>query len=182
MFNLKSRKILAFGLVLTIYPTIIKADYVDEAAKCSATFRVLTSIEILDPNLGEYFTKLSLLSYDLTGLYSKDHRGVAMTNGEVSELITDHQLSIDSKASNGSSFVPYVKSCMGWLYKVGQRLQSSGRDRNIQEVLLNSPTPSLTHEYPHPDWGQMEQIFYAAYKEWEGLGKVTPRSIRDALK
>ena len=36
------------------------ADEVDEAAKCAATFRILTSLEVQNEALGQHFTKLAL--------------------------------------------------------------------------------------------------------------------------
>ena len=63
------------------------ADEVDEAAKCIATFRVLTSLELQNEPLGQHFTKLALFSYDLMDLYSEIYRNKNMTNGQTSELI-----------------------------------------------------------------------------------------------
>ena len=169
------------AILISIFPIVSYADSVDEAAKCAATFRILTSIELVDENLGQYFTKQNLFVYDLIGLYAEHYRNRNFTNGETSRLITKYQLSFDAKSSNGSHFIPYVKSCMGWTYKVSNDLKRSKNSKNIKKILLESATPSLKHRYPHSDWTQMKQIYFLAYSEWEKMGKITPQSIRDAL-
>tara|TARA_B110001450_G_C17599464_1_gene472334 strand:- start:601 stop:1161 length:561 start_codon:yes stop_codon:yes gene_type:complete len=173
------------AVVASIFPIVSYADNVDEAAKCAATFRILTSIELIDENLGQYFTKQNLFVYDLIGLYAEHYRNRNLSNGETSRLITKYQLDFDAKSNNGSYFIPYVKSCMGWTYKVSKDLQNSKNmknSKNIKKILIESATPSLKHSYPHSDWTQMEQIYFLAYSEWENMGKITPKSIRDALK
>ena len=120
------RTIKYYGAIfISIFPIVSYADNVDEAAKCAATFRVLTSIELVDENLGQYFTKQNLFVYDLIGLYAEHYRNKNFTNGETSRLITKYQLNFDAKSSNGSYFIPYVQSCMGWTYKVSKDLQNS---------------------------------------------------------
>ena len=177
------RTIKYYGAIfISIFPIVSYADNVDEAAKCAATFRVLTSIELVDENLGQYFTKQNLFVYDLIGLYAEHYRNKNFTNGETSRLITKYQLNFDAKSSNGSYFIPYVQSCMGWTYKVSKDLQNSKNSKNKKKILLESATPSLKHRYPHSDWTQMKQIYFLAYNEWEKMGKITPQSIRDALK
>ena len=160
-----------------------KADEVDEAAKCSATFRILTSLEAQNEALGQHFTKLALFSYDLMGLYSEIYRNKNMTNGQTSELITDFQLSLDAASNDGSAFLPYVKSCTGWLGKVGTLMNEADRDQNnIKTILVSAPTPNLSFRYPHPDWAAMQNLFFISYEIWTDMGKVTPRDIRKALE
>ena len=158
-------------------------DEVDEAAKCAATFRVLTSLELENEALGQHFTKSALFSYDLMGLYADSLRNQSMTNGEMSELITDYQLQLDSSASNGAAFVPLVASCTGWLFKVGTKLnQASPSSDNIRNVLLSASKPSSSHEYPHPDWPKMKELFSLSHSLWTDMGKITPRDVRKALE
>ena len=76
-------RFLTLALLLSVgIGSMGKADEVDEAAKCSATFRILTSLEAQNEALGQHFTKLALFSYDLMGLYSEIYRNKNMTNGQ----------------------------------------------------------------------------------------------------
>jgi hypothetical protein len=158
------------------------ADEVDEAAKCSATFRILTSLELQNEALGQHFTKLALFSYDLMGLYSQIYRNKNMTNGQTSELITDFQLILDAASNDGSAFLPYVKSCTGWLVKVGTLMNEADREKNdVKTILAAAPTPNLSFRYPHSDWSSMKNMFLVSYGVWSDMGKITPRDIRKAL-
>lgn len=169
-------------LLLVGVGNVVKADPVDEAAKCAATFRVLTSLQIQNEQLGKYFTQLGLFSADLMGLYSESLRNSTMTNGEISELATEYQLQLDSQSSDGSSFLPYVQSCMGWLHEVGIIINEAGSNNaNVREILISAPKPSLNYEYPHPDWIAMEELFFQSYQIWVEMDKITPRDIRKAL-
>ena len=160
-----------------------KADPVDEAAKCSATFRVLTSLEFQNEPLGQHFTQLAMFSYDLMGLYSQIYRGGSMTNGETSELITDYQLLLDAASNDGSAFLPYVKSCTGWLVSVGTAINNADRDKeDIRTVIRSAQKPNLSFKYPHSDWSAMREMFYVSYGLWSDMGKVTPRDVRKALE
>ena len=175
-----------FGLALLLsvgVGSVGKADPVDEAAKCSATFRVLTSLEFQNEPLGQHFTQLAMFSYDLMGLYSQTFRGSSMSNGETSELITDFQLMLDAAAKDGSAFLPYVKSCTGWLTSVGTAMNNADRDKeDIRAVIASAPKPSLSFQYPHADWSAMQKMFYVSYGLWSDMGKVTPRDVRKALE
>ena len=176
------KRIFLFIAVFVSYNGIAKADEVDEAAKCAATFRILTSLQVENEQLGQHFTKLGLFSVDLTGLYSKSLRNRSMTNGQVSELITYYQLELDALSSDGSAFLPYVRSCMGWLATVGTVLNDADLDRsNIRKLLISAPTPSMSFEYPHSDWPTMQNLFLKSYEIWGEMGKLTPRDYRKAL-
>ncbi len=175
---------IGLALLLTVgVGSVGKADEVDEAAKCSATFRVLTSLELQNEALGQHFTKLGLFSYDLMGLYSQIYRGGSMTNGETSELITDYQLLLDAASNDGSAFLPYVKSCTGWLVSVGTAINNADRDKeDIRTVIGSAQKPNLSFKYPHSDWSAMREMFYVSYGLWSDMGKVTPRDVRKALE
>jgi len=162
---------------------LAKADPVDEAAKCSAAFRVLTSLETQNKPLGQHFTQLAMFSSDLIGLYSQIYRGSSMTNGETSELTTDFQLMLDAASNDGSAFLPYVKSCTGWLVNVSTATNNADRDgADIREVLASAPKPSLSFQYPHANWPAMQEMFGVAYEIWTDMGKITPRDLRKALE
>jgi len=106
-----------------------------------------------------------------------------MSNGETSELITDFQLMLDAAAKDGSAFLPYVKSCTGWLASVGTAMNNADRDKeDIRTVIASAPKPSLSFQYPHADWSDMQEMFYVAYGIWSDMGKVTPRDVRKALE
>ena len=179
----KYTKSLCLSVMLSVgFGVAVNADPVDEAAKCSATFRVLTSLELQNEALGRHFTQLAMFSYDLMGLYSQIYRGSPMSNGETSEFITDFQLMIDATSNDGSAFIPYVKSCTGWLTKVGTAVNNADRDKeDIRSVIASAPKPDLSFQYPHSDWSAMQEMFYIAYGIWSDMGKVTPRDIRKAL-
>ena len=181
--QLKKRLLIGtFILATMLFSTsFLKADEVDEAAKCSATFRILTSLELQNESLGQHFTNFALFSYDLMGLYSEIYRNKNMTNGQISELITDFQLSLDAGSNDGSAFLPYVKSCTGWLFKLGTLMNGADRD-DIKTILASAPTPNLSFRYPHSDWLAMQNLFFVSYEIWADMGKITPRDIRDAIK
>lgn len=173
-------QILSFMIVMAATPS--SADSVEETAKCAATFRVLTSIEPLDAGLGQYFTSLGLLAYDMISFYSNADRGRGITNGEKSRLIADYQISIDQARSNGEAFIPYVASCMGWAVDLGSELASANDSgRSFEAVARASARPSMENNYPFDDWPLMQDIFYAAYAEWVDMGKVTTNDLRRSL-
>jgi hypothetical protein len=176
-------KSLCLSVLLSVgFGTAVNADPVDEAAKCSATFRVLTSLELQNEALGRHFSQLAMFSYDLIGLYSEIYRGGSMTNGETSDLITDFQLKIDATSNDGSAFIPYVKSCTGWLTKVGAAVNDADQNKeDIRTVIISAPKPNLSFKYPHSDWSAMQEMFYIAYGMWSDMDKVTPRDIKKSI-
>ncbi len=106
-----------------------------------------------------------------------------MTNGETSELITDYQLLLDAASNDGSAFLPYVKSCTGWLVSVGTAINNADRDKeDIRTVIGSAQKPNLSFKYPHSDWSAMREMFYVSYGLWSDMGKVTPRDVRKALE
>lgn len=175
-------KILYVLLSLAV-ATPVRADSVDEAAKCASTFYVLTSIAMLDEGLGQHFEKLSLLSSDLVAAYARYDRNVASwTNGDTRKLKSLYRNEIDRSQANGFGFLPYVKSCIGWTNRIGVHLGASqAAGQSVAEAISSSPRPSLDYDYPYADWETMEEIFYAAYSQWEAMGKVTPDDIYEAL-
>lgn len=175
-------KIQIFSVIFLMAAAPCAADSVEETAKCAATFRVLTSIEPLDAGLGQYFTNLSSLAYDMVSFYSNADRGAGITNGETSRLISEYQISIDQAKSNGEAFIPYVASCMGWAVDLGTGLASANESgRSPEAVARASARPYIQKQYPFEDWPMMQEIFYAAYAEWVGMGKVTTNDIRRSL-
>jgi hypothetical protein len=158
------------------------ADSVDEAAKCAGTFYVLTSVGTIDAGLGQHFEKMSMLSYDMVGAYAEIDRKERFTNRITMELISQYRTQMDRSAANGAAFLPYVQSCMGWANSMGQHLiaaQQTGLSE--AEAVSSSPRPSPDYAYPFADWAKMEEIFIAAYREWESMGKVSSDDIYDAL-
>ncbi|MDT2075790.1 MAG: hypothetical protein RMX26_07365 [Planktomarina sp.] len=159
------------------------ADEVDEAAKCAATFRILTSLEVQNEALGQHFTKLALFSYDLMGFYTKKFRNTSLTSGQTSELITAYQVDLDLRSPNGSAFLQYVRSCSGWLVKVGTLINEASSDTSDIRLILDlAPTPNLRYGYPHADWPLMQNLFIQSHRIWADMGKITPRDVRRALE
>jgi hypothetical protein len=178
-----SIRLLITTLVLSLcMGSVGSADEVDEAAKCTATFRVLTSLARQNEELGQHFTKLTHFSNDLMARYSQLYRNTNMTNGQASELTSHFQLLLDAASSDGSAFLPYVKSCTGWLIKVLTLVnEANHRQDDIELTLRSAPTPNLSFKYPHADWAKMQSMFLISHEIWSDMGKVTPRDIRKAL-
>jgi hypothetical protein len=171
-WNNPMRTILIFS-ILSLPFTAASADNLDEAAKCAATFKVLTSLRANSEDLGDHFTKQGFMSWDMMVFYAEHERGRVFTNGEISNLVTQYQTELDKQQPNGNAFVPYVRSCTGWTYKIGQIFISEDSDQQKKTLLLDpSNNPSLAFEYPHSTWPQMKDLFFEAHRIWTDLGKT----------
>ena len=159
-------------LILTLPLNTVLADNLDEAAKCAATFKVLTSLRANSEDLGDHFTKQGFMSWDMMGFYAEHERGRVFTNGEISNLVTQNQTELNEQQPNGNAFVPYVRSCTGWTYQIGQIFISEVSNQQKKTLLLDpSNNPSLAFEYPHSTWPQMKDLFFEAHRIWAGLVK-----------
>lgn len=177
-------QILSIFVIAVLAQSPAHSDSVDEAAKCASTFFVLTSVGMLDEGLGQHFEKLSMLSYDMIGAYARyDRNETNWTNGDTRKLISFYRTEIDHSAANGLAFVPYVKSCTGWTNKVGIHLgESLAAGLSVDEAVSSSPRPSTDYGYPFEDWVGMQEIFSAAYSQWEAMGKISSDNIYNALE
>tara|TARA_B100001093_G_C26090618_1_gene702609 strand:+ start:43 stop:546 length:504 start_codon:yes stop_codon:yes gene_type:complete len=161
-----------FLFFTSLFAATASADNLDEAAKCAATFKVLTSLRANSEDLGDHFTKQGFMSWDMMGIYAEHERGRVFTNGEISNLVTQYQTELDNQQPNGNAFVPYVRSCTGWTYRIGQIFISEASDQQKKTLLLDpSNNPSLAFEYPHSTWPQMKDLFFEAHRIWIDLVK-----------
>ena len=168
--SLKLKKLMVLVLTSSLFSNAALAANLDEAAKCAATFKVLTSLRINNENLADHFTKQGLISLDMMGLYAEHETNRIFTNGEFSDLIDQYQTELDEQQPDGNAFVPYVRSCTGWTFKIGLILLSEN-DIMQKEILLLDPSnnPNLAFEYPHSTWPQMKDLFFESYKIWRIL-------------
>lgn len=167
---LKLKQLIVLLLTTGLLPNAALATNLDEAAKCAATFKVLTSLRVNNENLADHFTKQGLISLDMMSLYAEHETNRIFTNGEFSDLIDKYQTELDEQQPDGNAFVPYVRSCTGWTFKIGKILLSEN-DNMQKEILLLDPknNPNLAFEYPHSTWPQMKDLFFESYEIWKTL-------------
>lgn len=158
--------------ILSTSASVALATNLDEAAKCAATFKVLTSLRVNNEDLADHFSRQGLISRDMMHFYAEQETSRIFTNGEFSDLINKYQIELDKQQPNGNAFVPYVRSCTGWTFKIGQ-IFLTGNVGAQKKVLLLDPSnnPNLAFEYPHSTWPQMKDLFFEAYQIWKRLSK-----------
>ena len=112
------------------------------------------------------------MSWDTMSFYAEHERGRVFTNGEISNHVTQYQTELSEQQPNGNAFAPYVRSCTGQTYQIGQIFISEISNQQKKTLLLDpSNNPSLAFEYPHSTWPQMKDLFFEAHRIWAGLVK-----------
>ena len=148
------------------------ADKLDEAAKCAATFRILTSLRVNNEALADHFANQGLISRDIMSIYMQANRNRIFTNGETQNLIIRQQTELDQQRPNGQAFIPYLKSCTGWNFKFSKiSLSDIPTEKKAAAFLKASDMPILDLAYPHPTWPEMQELFLEAHRIWADLGK-----------
>lgn len=158
-----------------------------QANRCSALFMILTSIQNTEPGLSQYFTQLGHLSGMMTSIYYEEKTGKVGTNGQMSDLKSKAMEKIGKDyPENYIRLENEIKSCIGWVVSIGGVVQENQElmrtEAGAKSVLKKAPKPSDKFVYPFEDFSKMQPLVRLAFDEWVAMGKVTPNSIRDALK
>jgi len=157
------------------------------ANRCSAIFMILTSVQKIEPGLGIYFTQLGRLSSQMVAVYLEDETGKVATNGQLTSKKSAEMDMIGNRyPSNYTKVEQEIKSCIGWAVAVGKVLEKNESQMKKREtamkVFLSAPKPTSKYAYPFPDFTPIKPLLKAGFEQWVVMGKITPNSIRDALK
>lgn len=163
------------------------SDSQHQANRCAALFMILTSIQNVEPGIGQYFTKLGHLSGMMTSIYYEGNSGKVGTNGQMSDLKSNAMDKIGKGyPANYPKLESEIKSCIGWIVAVGKVMQQNqnlmNTNEGAKEVFRKAPKPTSDYEYPFEDFASMKPVIQRALGEWVSAGMVTPNSVKEALK
>ena len=177
-----------FGLLFLAFPILGHAsDSQHKANRCSALFMILTSGQKFEPGLGKYFTQLGQLSGMMTSIYYEDSKGKVGTNGQMLVIKSQAMDRIgQSYPANLTNLEREIKSCIGWVVAIGGVIKKNqklmGTEAGAKSVFKKAPKPSSDFKYPFEDFTSVKPFIAKAFDEWVSMGKVTPNSVREALK
>ena len=142
-------------------------DYI-QSQKCSGALSIMTSIGLSDDTtpLYKYFSDLHMFHSYLFEYYARQKKG-ALTNGEVTQLVSEGILIIDGEMIRDSgSLQMNVKKCVSWLNAVQLHGQAYDPAATALEVIASMPAASGRYEYPFSDWSPMIPVTEFAYELW----------------
>ena len=174
-------------ILLIIFPiTSFSQSSVNSSNKCSAIFFIMTSIQKEEPALGEYFTKQGQMSQMLTGLYLSETTTETITNGMVSNIKSEEIENYGKRYPAEKSIIQKeLENCMGWTYQIGLIVEDNpsviSNEKKLKKLLLNSPRPYESYEYPFEDKSWLDNLINSAFNSWIEMGSITPNSMKDLL-
>ena len=141
----------------------------------------MTTIESENPKLGKYFTQLGKLADLATGLYLAEESSAKVTNGLISGKKAEHIRRVGELEQRKIESV--LESCMGWANAMSKKISKHNKTKSaLKSAISRGPSPTSSFEYPFPNKSWLPDTVKRSFQLWKLSGRITPDSLREALK